>query len=265
MKGKRLLVALSIAAIAVPAAVAASLTFHGSINSADPIQKGQLVRDEPGTTCAAPTAAATSNLESTHYDLYRFRNSTASMQCVTVDLELDPLLCPISNPIQSAAYAPRFDPAVITANYVADIGTSPDDSKMYSFEIGAGADFDVTVNETNPGAGCNSYTITVAGSGIVAREPTAVGVLSFTARAVPRGVRLSWRLAAGRRALGFNVFREQSGRRIRLNRSLIEAGGAGMSVHTWLDRRLPGGAWRYWLAELGRNGSLTWHGPTAVR
>lgn len=265
MNGKRLFLALSIAAIAVPAAFAASLTFHGSINSSDPFQKGQLLRDDPATTCAVSTASASSGSESTHYDLYGFRNSSGSRQCVTVDLVLDPLLCPISNPIQSAAYAPRFDPAVITANYVADIGTSPDASKSYSFEIGAGADFDVTVNETNPGAGCNSYTLTVAGSGIVPREPTAVGLLSFTARTVSRGVRLSWRLAAGRRTLGFNVFREQSGRRIRLNRSLIGAGGAGLNVHAWLDRGSPGATPRYWLQELGRNGSRTWHGPAAVR
>jgi hypothetical protein len=265
MDWKRLLLALSIVAIAVPAALAAGLTFRGSIGADDPIQRGQLVRDDPGTTCAAPTAAASGDSVPTHYEVYGFRNSTGSTQCVTVDLALDPLLCPGSNPLQSAAYAPRFESADITANYLADIGASPEAAKSYSFDVAAHADFDVTVNETNPGAGCNSYTLTVTGSGIVIRGTTAVGVLYFTATTGRKGILLRWRVAAGPQTLGFNVYREHSGRRIRLNRSLIEAGGAGTHIYTWLDRRAPSAASRYWLQELGRNGSRSWRGPAVAR
>jgi hypothetical protein len=265
MDWKRLLLALSIAAIAVPAALAASLTFRGSIGAGDPVQKGQLVRDDPATTCAVSTPAASRDLQPTHHDLYGFRNSTGSTQCVTVDLALDPLLCPGSNPLQSAAYAPRFEPADITTNYLGDIGTSPEAAKSYSFDVAAHADFDVTVNETNPGAGCNSYTLTATGSGIAGRGPTAVGVLYFTATSARKGILLKWRVAAGPQTLGFNVYREHSRRRIRLNRSLIEAGGAGLHIYTWLDRRAPFAGSRYWLQELGRNGSRSWSGRTVAR
>jgi hypothetical protein len=253
MDWKRLLLALSNAAIVVPLAVAASFTFHDSVASDDPNQKGMLAADDPATTCAASTTAALEHLESTNYDLYSFRNASNSTQCVTVEVVLDPLLCPIANTLQSAAYSPSFDPAAITANYLGDIGVRPEPSKSYAFNVPAAAAFQVTVNETNPNAGCNSYTLTVTGTGVTT-APTAVGVLSFTATRVKRGVRLRWRTGSGAQALGFNIYREQAGKRVRLNGRLLASSKSGV----WLDRVRSGS---YWLQEVAPDGARIWHGP----
>jgi hypothetical protein len=253
MAGKGLLVALSIATIAVPAALAASFSFHNSVASDDPNQKGMLAADDPATTCTASTTAALEHLESTNYDLYSFRNASNSTQCVTVELVLDPLLCPIANGLQSAAYSPSFDPSAITVNYLGDIGAKPEPSKSYGFNVPAGATFQVTVNETNPNAGCNSYTLTVTGTGVTT-GPTAVGLISFTATRVKRGVRLGWRTGSGTNALGFNVYREEADKRVRLNRRLLASSKSGV----WLDRA-PSSS--YWLQEVAVDGARIWHGP----
>jgi hypothetical protein len=244
------------AVVAVPAAVAASFTFHDSVSSADSDQKGMLAADDPATTCAASTTAAVGHLESTNYDLYSFRNASNSTQCVTVEVVLDPLLCPVANSLQSAAYSPGFDPAAITANYLGDIGATPEPSKSYAFNVPAGTAFQVTVNETNPNAGCNSYTLTVTGTGVTT-SPTAVGLISFAATRVNRGVRLRWRTGSGAQALGFNIYREQSGKRVRLNRRLLPSSKSG----GWLDR-VPSSS--YWLQEVGADGARIWHGPARL-
>jgi hypothetical protein len=173
---------------AVPPALAATYSFHGSIASSDPDQKGRLVPDDPPTTCVGSTAAVRRDAALVNYDVYAFRNASASVQCVKVELTLDPLLCPIANPLQSSAYSPRFDPADVTANYLGDIGAEPDLSKSYSFVVPAGANFDVVVNETNANAGCNSYTVTVDGTG-VGPIPTAAGVSATAVRSRTRSQR----------------------------------------------------------------------------
>ena len=242
--------------VGVPAAVAASFSFHGSVASADANQKGLLTADDPATTCTASTTAVLERLESTNYDLYNFRNAGDETQCVTVEFVLDPLLCPVANSLQSAAYSPAFDPVNIAANYLGDIGATPETSKSYSFDVPAATSFQVTVNETNPDAGCNGYTLTVSGTGITA-SPTAVRVISFTATRVRRGVRLRWRTGSGARTLGINVYREEAGRRVRLNGALIE----GNRVVAWHD---PVPSRRYWLQVVGADGARIWHGPARV-
>lgn len=248
-----------VAAVVTSTAVAASLSFHGSITSDDPDQKGRLVGDDPATSCTASTAPALAHSEPTNHDLYGFRNTSNSTQCVTVELVPDPLLCPIANSLQSAAYSPEFDPADITANYLGDLGVEkPEPSKSYSFNVPAATAFQVAVNETNPDAGCNGYTLTVSGDGITPGPPTAVVVLSFTVtRARRGGVRLRWRTSQGADVVGFNAYREQAGRRIRLNRRLIRTRGGGALLDRFQARS-------YWLEVVAANGVRTWHGPARL-
>lgn len=249
---RRLVVLVTALAVVVPAALATSLSFHDSVSAGDPDQKGELLPGDPATSCDSPTTAELGDANLTNYDSYRFRNTRELTTCVTVELALDPLLCPVANPLQSAAYRGAFDPSAITANYLGDIGATPDPTKSYSFNVEAGQNFDVTVNETNPNAGCNGYTLTVTGEGIVG-SPTSVGVRSFTAGRIARGVILRWVAVRGG-GLGYNVYGEGPGRRTRLNRSLIRG-------TSWLARRI---AARYWLEEIRPDGSRRWYGPAGV-
>jgi hypothetical protein len=94
--------------------------------------------------------------------------------------------------------------------------------------------------------------------------PTAVTVHMVRAVRAPAGVLLRWRTAPGSRALGFNLYRDQSGKRLKLNRRLI-ASQPGKRGHSWLDRGVPRtGALRYWLEEISVNGTRRRHGPILV-
>ena len=95
--------------------------------------------------------------------------------------------------------------------------------------------------------------------------PTAVLVRSFTATAARKGVLLRWRTGSEVDTLGFNVYRETQGRRVKLNRSLIAskapAGVAGASYSFWDRSRRVKQARRYWLQAVNRDGSRLWRGP----
>lgn len=110
---------------------------------------------------------------------------------------------------------------------------------------------------------------------LIAIDPTEVHPTSFTVtqRAVRNQVENVIQLNTGREvhSLGFNLYREQNGQKVKLNSSLLAgtallAGGkttltAGY-VHTWSDA--PSGASssaRYWVEEVDLNGQRSWYGP----
>ena len=96
--------------------------------------------------------------------------------------------------------------------------------------------------------------------------PTAVRLHAFTARRTLTGTLLTWRAAtAGRTMLGFHVYREQAGKRVRLSRTLLAASNASFGRHAFVDRNAPAQVRaRYWLALLLADGSRSWHGPVAA-
>ena len=70
-----------------------------------------------------------------------------------------------------------------------------------------------------------SVAFTIAAVSIPTTNPTAVKTQAFTAAPVSKGVLLSWKTSGEMHNLGFNVYREASGGKQRLNPSLI-AGSA---------------------------------------
>jgi glycosyl hydrolase family 99 len=99
--------------------------------------------------------------------------------------------------------------------------------------------------------------------------PTAVEFQAASASRIGAGVRVRWRTASESRLLGFNLYREQNGKRVRLNRGLIPsafAGGAVGRSYSWLDRRAPrNGELRYWLEAVSVSGARSWRGPIVAR
>ncbi len=137
--------------------------------------------------------------------------------------------------------------------------------RNYAFNVGAGAPFDVTVNEVNADAGCPGYTLTVSGFGIVRGAPTAASFLGLAAKRAQSAVSVRWRTGAETKTLGYHVYREQAGKRVRVSDKLIPAAGRpGLHVYNWLDRKAPRGAARYWVQGVGLDGKRTWHGPASV-
>jgi predicted extracellular nuclease len=94
---------------------------------------------------------------------------------------------------------------------------------------------------------------------------TAIVVGSLTARADRRGAVVRWRTGSEAGLLGFNVYRERDGRKVRATHGLIRAAGALRGrAYAWRDRPARAGA-RYWLELVHADGSRTWRGPVRAR
>ena len=100
--------------------------------------------------------------------------------------------------------------------------------------------------------------------GFLVEAPTAVQIRRVTAARSGKNVRLRWRTASEAGTIGFKVFRERAGIRVRASQKLIPAGGrVSGGSYSWLDRR-PGKTSRYWLQSVGSDGSTSWYGPARV-
>src|SRR5262249_34989742 len=98
-------------------------------------------------------------------------------------------------------------------------------------------------------------------------SPLAVTLYGFRAIRSRGGVTLRWRTGTEADTLGFDVYRQQGSRRVRLNRRLLPAlGGLGGSSYSFVDRRAPRHrAVRDWLQDGDTPGIPTWHGAVRGR
>jgi uncharacterized repeat protein (TIGR01451 family) len=122
------------------------------------------------------------------------------------------------------------------------------------------------VNSTTPDPNPTNNTATAS---IPIEGPTAVRVESFSAARAPAGVVLSWKTGGELHNLGFNVYKDVAGEKVRLNPSLI-AGSAllmrealeqhGAKTYAWIDNSATSGG-AYWLEDVDLNGTRTMHGP----
>jgi hypothetical protein len=113
-------------------------------------------------------------------------------------------------------------------------------------------------------------TLSAGGSGDglvrITYQPTAVTFSSMSAKRTARGVVVRWQTASEVETLGFLVYRQVEGKRIRVTHTLIPAKNAASgSAYSYLDRRAPKGkALRYWIQEVAVDGSRSWYGPARV-
>jgi len=128
----------------------------------------------------------------------------------------------------------------------------------------------VSADQTDPNPGNNSSTQTET-----IAAPTSVQLQSFSGRFVAdkngaNRAMLTWKTGGEAHNLGFNVYRELNGNRVRLNPSLI-AGSAlwmsgalpkhsGKSYH-WIDPYAGSAGAAYWLEDVDVNGTRAMHGP----
>jgi hypothetical protein len=148
-------------------------TATGSLDPTDPNQNGRLFRDEPGNTCALNQPCVIFDATPRDFDMYTFQTTVGpNPACVTVNITNN---CGGAASLQSAAYT-SFNPASLCANYLGDIGATPNtgNSKNYSFMVPPATTFVVTVNEAGTLA-CPSYTIDVTGC-----DFTPVELLDFS-------------------------------------------------------------------------------------
>ncbi len=131
----------------------------------------------------------------------------------------------------------------------------------------------VTADQTDPNPANNSSTQTET-----ITAPTSIRLQAFAARSGTdrngaNRVLLTWKTGGEANNLGFNIYRELNGNRVRLNPSLI-AGSAlwmsgalpkhsGKSYH-WIDPYASSAGAEYWLEDVDVNGTRTMHGPVSV-
>jgi uncharacterized delta-60 repeat protein len=104
------------------------------------------------------------------------------------------------------------------------------------------------------------------------RVVTALGpawrtkLASLSATRLGGSILVRWRTASEFDAHGFYVYRGQNGTRLRANRALLLAKGAGVAAsYSFRDRRALRSTRRYWLQEVTVDGNLRWFGPVTVR
>jgi len=118
----------------------------------------------------------------------------------------------------------------------------------------------------------NITTAPVDGT-LTVTSPSAVRLSSFTASGYDNGVYLEWKTGMEVDNLGFNLYRESSGRRELLTRDIV-AGSALLTGSTsllsgrsysWWDKPSDQQATQYWLEDVDLNGNRMLHGPFGVQ
>jgi uncharacterized repeat protein (TIGR01451 family) len=131
----------------------------------------------------------------------------------------------------------------------------------------------VTADQTDPDPSNNSST-----QSETITAPTAVTLQSFLARSGrdkngANRVILTWKTGGEAHNLGFNVYREMNGNRVRVNPSLIAGSALLMSgalpkhagrSYAWIDPSVATAGASYWLEDIDVNGTRTMHGPVSA-
>ena len=132
----------------------------------------------------------------------------------------------------------------------------------------------VTADQTDPNQANNSSTWTET-----ITAPTKIALQSFSAHTGvdkngARRVMVMWKTGGEAHNLGFNVYREQEGNRVRMNSSVIAGSALLMSgalpkhagrSYAWIDPSAGGLSASYWLEDIDVNGTRTMNGPVSVQ
>ena len=132
----------------------------------------------------------------------------------------------------------------------------------------------VTADQADPNLANNTSTQTET-----ITAPTRVTLRSFSAHqgsdknGASRAM-LMWKTGGEAHNLGFNVYREQNGNRVRMNSSMIAGSALLMSgalpkhagrSYAWIDPSAGVTGASYWLEDIDLNGTRTMHGPVSVQ
>jgi len=131
----------------------------------------------------------------------------------------------------------------------------------------------VTADQVDPNLNNNSSTQTET-----ITASTKITLQSFAAhlgqdQSGARKVTLFWKTGGERHNLGFNIYREENGERVRVNSSLIAGSALLMTggqpkhaakTYTWIDSSTKSGAGAYWLEDVETNGTRSLHGPVTA-
>jgi hypothetical protein len=154
-----------------------SSTINDSNTQTPFTQTGRLTQNGVPSNCAAQkTFPGVADTNQRRFKIYQFVNNNTSTACITVTLNAGS--CVGASSLFSAAYT-SYNPFDISMNYLGDIGASPNPSRSYSFNVPAGADFQVVVSQVNTNQSCAAYTLTVAGFGCLPQSELIISEFRF--------------------------------------------------------------------------------------
>jgi len=154
-----------------------SFTITDSIVQTPFPQRGRLTQNGVNSSCATQKAfPGVADTNPRYFKVYNFVNNNDATACITVTLNVGS--CTGSNGLFSAAYT-AYNPQDISLNYLADIRGIPSSSRSYSFNVAAGADFQVVVHHFNSNQSCGPYTLTVSGFGCLPPSEMLISEVRF--------------------------------------------------------------------------------------
>jgi peptidase C25-like protein len=104
-------------------------------------------------------------------------------------------------------------------------------------------------------------------------SPTAAKLEEFAVKGYSGGQFIQWKTAYETNNLGFNLHREEGGKRTRITpqvvagSALVAGNGVALTAgrsYAWWDKNQAGKGVLYWLEEIGLDGVSTWHGPVSI-
>lgn len=131
----------------------------------------------------------------------------------------------------------------------------------------------VTADQTDSNLTNNTSTVSVT-----VLQPTKITLLSFSAHYATdkngsRRAVLTWKTGGEAHNLGFNIYRDLNGTKVRMNPSVIAGSALLMKgalpkhsgkSYAWMDPSAPVSGASYWLEDIDINGTRTMHGPVLV-
>jgi subtilisin-like proprotein convertase family protein len=209
-------------------------------------------------------------------------DSGGNSDMVDVDLtfdEADPDSLPDNAVIAAGTYNPTQgasgsggDGNPVPANFLAPAPAGPYATTLNAFN---GLDPNGTwslyiIDDTDGDSGNieNGWKLTIS-------APTAVELASFEATSYDSGTFIEWTTGYEADNLGFNVYREEAGRRARINSSIVAGSALLAGSRTVLRAGESYGWWepsapskhmvQYWLEDVDLNGKRTLHGPITAK
>ncbi|MEW6211905.1 MAG: hypothetical protein AB1631_26350, partial [Acidobacteriota bacterium] len=145
-------------------------------------QTGRIANGLGNTACGSSNPCTLGDATGLRtFDAYTFTNTGVTTACVTVNFTATDCSNgrPITSFIQFSARLGSFDPANPCMNYVGDAGAAinGEASGSFSFNVPAGQDFVVVVNENDPAGatGCD-YILTITGISCAAPCPPSTAI-----------------------------------------------------------------------------------------
>jgi len=131
----------------------------------------------------------------------------------------------------------------------------------------------VSADQTDPNTANNTSSETETITAATQVQLHALAARIMQDKTGSSRVAIFWKTGAEAHNLGFNIYGERNGERVRLNPSLIAGSALLMSgalpkhsgkTYAWIDSSSGSGRGAYWLEDIDVNGTRTMHGPVTA-